>query len=73
MKVQIFSQWNEEVFVPARVKQFSKAARLVGCAGFQDYAEQHDMKAADVLDERELVSRWLDKNASAAAKAEGAA
>ena len=52
MKVQIYSQWCEDVFVPARVKQFSKAARLMGCTGFQEYAQQHDLKEAEVLDER---------------------
>lgn len=74
MKVQIYSQWCEDVFVPARVKQFSKAARLMGCTGFQEYAQQHDLKEAEVLDERELVGRWLDKNTGEVpVKAEGVA
>ena len=74
MKVQIYSQWCEDVFVPARVKQFSKAARLMGCTGFQEYAQQHDLTEAEVLDERELVGRWLDKNTGEVpVKAEGVA
>ncbi|MGO5130358.1 hypothetical protein [Mitsuokella jalaludinii] len=74
MKVQIYSHWCEDVFVPARVKQFSKAARLMGCTGFQEYAQQHDLKEAEVLDERELVGRWLAKNTGEVpVKAEGVA
>ena len=29
MKVQIYSQWMEEVYVPVRVRQFAKAAKLL--------------------------------------------
>ena len=30
VKVQIYSQWMEEVYVPVRVRQFAKAAKLMG-------------------------------------------
>ena len=29
VKVQIYSQWMEEVYVPVRVRQFAKAAKLL--------------------------------------------
>ena len=46
----------------------------MGCTGFQEYAQQHDLKEAEVLDERELVGRWLDKNTGEVpVKAEGVA
>ena len=37
MKVQIYSQWMEDVYIPVRVKQFTKAAKLVGSSSFVDY------------------------------------
>ena len=64
MKVQICSQWMEEVFIPVRVKQFTKAAKLMGHSDFKAYAGGQDMvdlvqmgrKAA----ERQVVAEWLD-------------
>ena len=38
MKVRVYSQWLEEVEVPVRTKQFTKAARLMGHADFASFA-----------------------------------
>ena len=38
MKVRIFSQWMEEVYIPVRVRQFTKAAKLSGYGAFAKYA-----------------------------------
>jgi hypothetical protein len=54
MKIQIYSQWMEDVFIPARVKQFTKAAKLLGCQSFAAYAGEGS-------DERSAVGQWLDK------------
>ena len=40
MKVQIYSQWMEDVYIPVRVKQFTKAAKLAGKANFMQYYHQ---------------------------------
>ncbi len=69
VKVQIYSQWMEEVYVPVRVRQFAKAAKLMG-KSFEQYAAADDVKA-DKADEHELVG-WLSKR-SAAIAAEGVA
>lgn len=68
MKVQIFSQWTEEVYIPVRVKQFTKAAKLAGEANFIQY--YHRMQDTDVsLDaaskdaERQAVAAWVDTRA----------
>ncbi len=64
MKVQICSQWMEEVFIPVRVKQFTKAAKLMGHRDFKAYAGGQDM--ADLVQmgrksaERQVVAEWLD-------------
>ena len=59
MKIQIYSQWMEDVFIPARVKQFTKAAKLTGCRSFVAYAGEagHD----NCMDERAAVGQWLDR------------
>ena len=59
MKIQIYSQWMEDVFIPARVKQFTKAAKLTGCRSFVAYAGEagHD----NCIDERSAVGQWLDR------------
>ena len=64
MKVQICSQWMEEVFIPVRVKQFTKAAKLMGHSDFKAYAGGQDM--VDLVQmgrksaERQVVAEWLD-------------
>ena len=64
MKVQIYSQWMEDVYIPVRVKQFTKAAKLMGHDGFKAYAESHDVvdlhHADRKSDERQVVAEWLD-------------
>ena len=64
MKVQIYSQWMEDVFIPVRVKQFTKAARLMGHTNFQDYAEHHDVVGLASADRKSAeylaVAEWLD-------------
>ena len=54
MKMQIYSQWMEDVFIPARVKQFSREAKQMGCQSFAAYAGESS-------DERSAVGQWLDK------------
>ena len=61
MKVQIYSQWMEDVFIPARVKQFTKAAKLLGCQSFAAYAGEGS-------DERSAVGQWLDRAGEQAAE-----
>lgn len=64
MKVQICSQWMEEVFIPVRVKQFTKAAKLMGHSDFKAYAGGQDV--VDLVQmgrksaERQVVAEWLD-------------
>ena len=64
MKVQICSQWMEEVFIPVRVKQFTKAAKLLGHSDFKDYAGGNDMDDLVQMGrksaERQVVADWLD-------------
>ena len=64
MKVQIYSQWMEDVYIPVRVKQFTKAAKLVGSSSFVDYAADHDMMSVvargEECSERQAVAEWLD-------------
>lgn len=61
MKVQIYSQWMEDVYIPVRVKQFTKAAKLVGSSSFVEYAADHDMLSVVARgSEREAVVEWLD-------------
>ena len=64
MKVQICSQWMEEVFIPVRVKQFTKAAKLLGYSDFKDYAGGNDMDDLVQMGrksaERQVVADWFD-------------
>ena len=64
MKVQICSQWMEEVFIPVRVKQFTKAAKLLGHSDFKEYAGGNDMDDLVQMGrksaERQVVADWLD-------------
>ena len=64
MKVQICSQWMEEVFIPVRVKQFTKAAKLLGHSDFKAYAGGNDMddlvRMGRKSVERQVVAEWLD-------------
>ena len=60
MRIQIYSQWMEDVFIPARVKQFTKAAKLSGCRNFTAYAAEAGHEAS--LSERAAVGRWLDRS-----------
>ena len=47
MKVRVYSQWMEEVEVPVRTKQFTKAARLMGHADFASFAAADDRVGRD--------------------------
>ena len=51
----------EDVFIPARVKQFSRAAKLMGCQSFAAYAGESS-------DERSAVGQWLDRAGEQAAE-----
>lgn len=77
MKVRVYSQWMEDVFVPARIKQLTKAARMLGHTGFHTYAAGHDMVDLSPSDrkltEREVVEQWLNDRANATVPAEGVA
>ena len=64
MKVRVYSQWLEEVEVPVRTKQFTKAARLMGHADFASFAAADDRvgrgrKTAKSSDQQ-AVAEWLD-------------
>ena len=64
MKVRVYSQWMEEVEVPVRTKQFTKAARLMGHADFASFAAADDRvgragKTAKSSDQQ-AVAEWLD-------------
>jgi len=54
----------EEVFIPVRVKQFTKAAKLLGYSDFKDYAGGNDMDDLVQMGrksaERQVVADWLD-------------
>ena len=62
MKVQIYSQWMEDVYIPVRVKQFTKAAKLSGHSGFSAYADSMES------DEREAIIEWLSRDEVSAAR-----
>ena len=55
MKQQIYSQWQSGILIPARVHQFSRAAKLCGSRDFKEYA---GIIAAG--SERAAVAEWLD-------------
>jgi len=73
MKVQICSQWMEEVFIPVRVKQFTKAAKLMGHSDFKAYAGGNEMDDLVQMGrksfERQVVAEWLDGRGVAGAAA----
>ena len=48
MKTRIYSQWMEDVYIPVRVKQFTKAAKLSGHSGFKSYADSFDLSEPSV-------------------------
>lgn len=76
MKVQVYSQWREDAFVPARVRQFTKAARLMGHSSFREYADQ-DVAGRNPADrksaEYQAVAQWLDSRANESNVAESVA
>ena len=45
----------EDVYIPVRVKQFTKAAKMSGHIGFNAYAASMD------LSEREAIEEWLGR------------
>jgi len=55
MKLQIYSQWQSGIFIPARVHQFSRAAKLCGKKDFKEYAGIIASPS-----ERDAVGEWLD-------------
>lgn len=64
MKVRVYSQWMEEVEVPVRTKQFTKAARLMGHADFASFAAADDRVGRDrktaKSSDQQAVAEWLD-------------
>lgn len=64
MKVQIYSQWMEDVYIPVRVRQFTKAAKLVRSSSFVEYAASRDMLSVvsrgEECSDRQAVVEWLD-------------
>ena len=65
MKVRVYSQWMEEVEVPVRTKQFTKAARLMGHADFASFAAADDRVGRDrktaKSSDQQAVAEWLDR------------
>ena len=64
MKVRVYSQWMEEVEVPVRTKQFTKAARLMGHTDFASFAAADDRVGRDrktaKSSDQQAVAEWLD-------------
>lgn len=64
MKVRVYSQWMEEVEVPVRTKQFTKAARLMEHADFASFAAADDRVGRDrktaKSSDQQAVAEWLD-------------
>ena len=65
MKLRIDAQWNMYKTIPARTRQFSRAARLSGYAGFTEYYalqagcfELADFRGQKDL-ERAVLQHWL--------------
>ena len=58
MRLQIFSQWQGGIYIPSRVRQFTKAAKLCGRNNFREYAGIITAKT-----ERAAISEWLDSKA----------
>ena len=56
MKMEISSQWQDGIVkVHARVRQFSRAAKVMGNANFRDYA---GLESAE--NDETAVDEWLD-------------
>lgn len=55
MKMEIDSQWQSGIAVHARVRQFTKAAKL---AGYQDFRTYAGLEA--IPNESMAVDEWLD-------------
>ena len=56
VKMEVSSQWQDGVVkVHARVRQFSKAAKIMGHTDFRDYAGLESAKNDEVA-----VDEWLD-------------
>lgn len=68
MKVAVYSQWRKDAFVSARVKHFTKAAKLMRYDGFEAYVTTQDMVDLSSRDsqsnERQVVAVWLDSRAT---------
>ena len=64
MKVRVYSQWMEEVEVPVRTKQFTKAAKLMGHSSFKSFAAADDKVGRDQKtaksSDQQAVAEWLD-------------
>ncbi len=62
MKMKIYSQWMEDVYVPVRVGQLTKAAKLMGKKSFASYADVTDDLSALTRkeNERQAAAAWLD-------------
>ncbi len=62
MKMKIDSQWMENVYIPVRVGQLTKAAKLAGKKNFASYADDTvDLRTPTrKVDERQAVADWLD-------------
>ena len=56
MKMEVSSQWQDGVVkVHARVRQFTKAAKVLGNADFRDYAGLESAR-----NDEAAVDEWLD-------------
>ena len=55
MKQKIYSQWQSGILIPARIHQFSRAAKLCGSKSFKEYAGIIAARS-----ERAAVGEWLD-------------
>jgi len=55
MKLQIFSQWQGGIYIPSRVRQFTKAARLCGRNNFREYSG-----IISASSERAAIGEWID-------------
>lgn len=64
MKMRIYSQWMEDVYIPVRVKQFSRAAGLLGKSSFASYMTESDFLLNGFDSDREAVAEWLDRQDS---------
>lgn len=55
MKVHVYSQWQGRIAIPARVRQFTRAAKLSGRENFKEYAG-----ILNAPSERKALEEWLD-------------